>query len=365
MSYKVKIYGAGSIGNHLANASRHLGWDVDICDVDADALTRTKDEIYPSRYGQWDEGINLYTNDDAPKGGYDLICIGTPPDSHISLAMAALEENPRAIQIEKPLCGPDMTGAQAFLDQAKDQGVMVFIGYDHVVGEAAAFARDKIKGLKDISTIDVEFREYWGGIFAAHPWLDGPHDTYLGFWKRGGGAAGEHSHAINLWQDFALAAGVGRVVEVNAMVDYVSDDKVDYDRLALLNLKTESGLIGRVVQDVVTQPPRKWARIQAAGEYVEWHCGYEPNRDAVKWSGDDTREQMFSKTRPDDFIREMKEIEAAMEGGMDGAAQSSLAIERGLDTMMVVAAVHKSHETKRTVRIDYSKGYIPEALSLV
>jgi phosphoglycerate dehydrogenase-like enzyme len=30
--YNVKILGAGSIGNHLANASRRLGWNVTLCD---------------------------------------------------------------------------------------------------------------------------------------------------------------------------------------------------------------------------------------------------------------------------------------------------------------------------------------------
>ena len=45
---KVKIIGAGSIGNHLAHASRSLGWQVDICDIDSRALVRTKEMIYPS-----------------------------------------------------------------------------------------------------------------------------------------------------------------------------------------------------------------------------------------------------------------------------------------------------------------------------
>ena len=44
-----------------------------------------------------------------------------------------------------------------------------------------------------LQTLDVEFREYWGGIFEAHPWLNGPQDSYLGFWKRGGGAWGTFS----------------------------------------------------------------------------------------------------------------------------------------------------------------------------
>jgi prephenate dehydrogenase len=46
----VKIYGAGSIGNHLAYACRSKGWNVLICDVDKEALECTKSEIYPSRY---------------------------------------------------------------------------------------------------------------------------------------------------------------------------------------------------------------------------------------------------------------------------------------------------------------------------
>ncbi len=70
-------------------------------------------------------------------------------------------------------------------------------------------------------TLVAEFREHWGGIFSAHPWLSGPSDTYLGFWRRGGGASGEHSHAMNIFQFFAHALGAGRVTEVTALLDYV------------------------------------------------------------------------------------------------------------------------------------------------
>ena len=55
----VKIFGAGSIGNHLAHASRKIGWDVSICDLDPEALKRTRNEIYPGRYGEWDDNISL------------------------------------------------------------------------------------------------------------------------------------------------------------------------------------------------------------------------------------------------------------------------------------------------------------------
>ena len=56
----VKIYGAGSIGNHMANASRAIGMKVDVVDIDEAALNRMKCDIYPSRYGAWDENISLH-----------------------------------------------------------------------------------------------------------------------------------------------------------------------------------------------------------------------------------------------------------------------------------------------------------------
>ena len=42
MSYSVKIYGAGSIGNHYTNQYVGRGWRVSIYDKDQKALLRTK-----------------------------------------------------------------------------------------------------------------------------------------------------------------------------------------------------------------------------------------------------------------------------------------------------------------------------------
>lgn len=361
---RVKVFGAGSIGNHLSQAARTMGWEVHLCDIDPAALDRTKTSIYPGRYGSWDESIRLHVAAEAPRGNFDLIFIGTPPDSHMRLALDAVDEKPRAILIEKPLCGPGLEGADELVVRAKAAGVACFVGYDHVVGAACVRVDELIdqKVAGQIETLDVEIREHWGGIFGAHPWLDGPADTYLGFWRTGGGACGEHSHGINLWQHFATRMGAGRVTEVTATIDYVTTDKVDYDRLCLANLRTENGLTGRLVQDVVTKPPRKWARIQGTDGYVEWHCGYKPGADAAVWSGagrNERVEEVFSKTRPDDFIAELRHIDAALAG--DPAA-SPLAMTRGMDTMLVIAAAHKSAQERRTVRIDYGKGYVPAAL---
>ena len=99
---KVKIYGAGSIGNHLSRAFRTIGYEVFVCDTDKAALERMKNEIYPSRYGAWDDNIKLFINEDMPKQKYDFVVMGTPPESHTSIALKCLDDGDTNILIEKP-----------------------------------------------------------------------------------------------------------------------------------------------------------------------------------------------------------------------------------------------------------------------
>ena len=76
----------------MAYACRNKGWDVTVCDRDDDALTRMKNDIYPSRYGEWDESIKLSRNTSEIQAEYfDVVIIGTPPESHVSLALKELK----------------------------------------------------------------------------------------------------------------------------------------------------------------------------------------------------------------------------------------------------------------------------------
>ena len=65
---KVKIFGAGSIGNHLTQAACRMGWLVDVVDPDEKALVRMRDKIYPGRYGIWGNAIEQYVSGEEPKG---------------------------------------------------------------------------------------------------------------------------------------------------------------------------------------------------------------------------------------------------------------------------------------------------------
>jgi predicted dehydrogenase len=229
----------------------------------------------------------------------------------------------------------------------------------------AAVARIKTGALGNVQTLVAEFREYWGGIFAAHPWLSGPKDSYLGFWERGGGASGEHSHAMNIWQFFAHALGVGRVAEVNALLDYDNSGGCAYDRICQLHVRTEKGLPGSIIQDVVTEPSRKWARVQGSKGFLEWHVNYRKDEDRIFFgaSGEPVQATGFSKKRPDDFKGEIDHVERLL-NHEDVPDQSPIHLHRGLETMLVVAAAHLSARAKRPVSIDYSKGWTEKALSL-
>jgi predicted dehydrogenase len=366
--YKVIIYGAGSIGNHLAHACRDKGWDVLMTDIDPEALKRTREDIYPSRYGRWDSAIRLRGMDALPNEHFDVVIIGTPPDTHVRLATQVLENSsPGVLLIEKSLCNPSLEGVQKILEFQKATGSFVAVGYNHTLTENSSRAAQILKQnlIGDPVTISARFREYWGGIFTAHPWLSGPKDSYLGFFERGGGASGEHSHAINIWQHFAHLIGVGRIVEVSAAMDMVSDGVVNYDRICLMNVKTESGLVGDIVQDVVTEPPQKALRIQGTKGFLEWFVNFKGGHDAVHYRDGkgEVREELIQKTRPDDFKGEINHIEQILNGG--DRAGSPISVERGLDTMLVIAAAHMSYRHKRSVRINYDRGYTSEAIELL
>jgi predicted dehydrogenase len=360
----IKIIGAGSIGNHLANAARSHDWDVTLTDIDPAALQRSRESIYPQRYGAWDEQIQLKDTREAMNDVADVVFIGTPPDSHMKIAMAVLDAAaPRALVIEKPLCGPDLAGCEELWQRTRKAGIFAGVGYNHTLGANTVVAERALAAgtIGAVSTLSARTREHWGGIFKAHPWLAGPADSYLGYWARGGGATGEHSHGINIWQHFAHRIGAGKVVEVSATMDMVHDGNTEYDRLALISLKTSEGLVGDVIQDVVTAPAQKSVRIQGHDGFIEWRVNHSPNVDAViTGNGDKANEPaLLPKTRADDFKAEIAHLADVLDGRAEG---SPIALERGLDTMMVIAAAFKSHQTGRRVAIDWRTGYRPEAL---
>lgn len=354
MSFSVQILGAGSIGNHLAHACRGQDLAVTISDVDPAALERTRTDIYPSRYGAWDDAIRLALPQAVAGETFDAVIVGTPPDSHMRLALEALGRKvpPRVLLIEKPLCTPGLEHCETLVEQARATGTRVLVGYNHTLTPHTVHAAQWLgeTPLGAVQTLHAQVREHWRGIFGAHPWLAGPQDSYLGFTERGGGALAEHSHGINIFQHFARLTGQGEVVEVSAMLDMVETGGARYDRVAQLSVRLESGLVGLIVQDVVTEPALKQVRVQGAQGFLEWTVNAEPGADALRlWTrAGGERAQRFAKTRPDDFRPEAQHLCAVLQ---DPAAASPIDLRCGLATMRVIAAAVESSRSGACVRV--------------
>ncbi|GJL81746.1 MAG: hypothetical protein DHS20C01_13800 [marine bacterium B5-7] len=335
-----------------------------ICDPDDDALSRTKDSIYPQRYGAWDNEIVLCNPPDAASKPCDLVIIGTPPDSHIPIALDLLNNHkhlPKIILIEKPLCGPGLEGCDELQQLSREKGVLVCVGYNHVLSRITEIATEYICSgcLGDPQTIVVNWVEHWGGIFGAHPWLAGPSDSYLGFSQKGGGACAEHSHGINIWQHFAHLLNAGRISTISSVMDREKNAQVDFDRIVQMNVVTENGLVGYIVQDVVTQPAIKLLRIQGSDGALEWQINKDSSHDSVRlWRDNEWQETLVAKSRPDDFAGEIDHIEKLLQSR---AENSPISLQRGLETMMVVSAAHYSAQQMRSLKINYNSRLTPDS----
>ena len=305
---KARIFGAGSIGNHLSNALRELKYEIEVIDIDQSALLRMKNEIYPSRYGKWDEKIILL---DKPSEEFvDIEIIGTPPDTHANILLKRLEEkNARYWLVEKPFTIPSISHIKDLENKLTKFRNSIFIGYNHSVSPAFI---DFINDLKNISLpqkISCSWEEHWGGIFKAHPWLDGPQDSYLGFKNRGGGALMEHSHGLHLliilFEIFNL-----EINNINPLI--LMDNKNNYDRKTCLSFDFKnSDLHSFYSTDVISKNVNKALIIETEKEILSLVFGTDDGTSdtLIKKTKSGEVIKKYKKTRADDFICEMKLID--------------------------------------------------------
>jgi predicted dehydrogenase len=324
-----KVVGAGSIGNHLTHALRTLGVQVTIADVDSEALERTRNVIYPERYGAFDEAITLAHPNEIGDRSFDICVIGTPPDTHLALAAAELRRGNRAVLFEKPL-GPR--------------------GQEGLSG----FVRSQDEALGSLVSVSGRMREDWSGILKAHPWLADATESYLGHTERGGGALYEHSHATDFALFIAHALGAGRPETVAAELDVVEHDTGSYDREARLAITTSSGIPVDVVQDLFTWPAEKSLVATFTNGSLRWEMHSDHDLVRVSINGKDDETVSFSKTRPDDFLPEMTHVVGLLESNQTDV--SPLDLSEALYTSWTLEAAMVSHETGHTAPVRHDAG---------
>ena len=182
----ILIFGAGSIGNHMAYACRKLGLSVHITDIDPDALIRMKKKIYPKRYEKWDNKINILNINEINKINipFELIIVGTPPETHFNLCKFIKDNlKYKKILIEKPIINYSNKNINALKKICKND--LVFCGYNHSISPAFLYFVRKISLVRKIKSVQVNWCEGWKGILNAHYWLKNEFDSYLGDYKKG------------------------------------------------------------------------------------------------------------------------------------------------------------------------------------
>lgn len=346
-----KVIGAGSIGNHLTHALRNLGVQVTIVDVDKDALERTRNVIYPERYGSFDTSITLTHPDDVGDTSFDLCVIGTPPDSHVEIATRELTLGHRALLIEKPLASPGVDILRQFASLVQESSTRVLVAYNQrLKHNTTAFLELARKNdLGNLVSISGRMREDWAGILKAHPWLSDATKSYLGHTSRGGGALYEHSHAVDFALFIAHELGQGRPTTVEARLDTVEHDTGTYDKEAALTITMASGLTVTVVQDLFTWPADKSLDAVFSSGELRWEMHGDHDTVRMSSTGSDSFITEFPKTRPDDFLPEIAHVIELLTLEVDEV--SPLDFSQALYTSWTLEAALASHESGAPVVI--------------
>ena len=308
MNKKILIFGAGSIGNHMAYANLKLKNDVVVTDIDPKALERMKFQIFPKRYGKWNNKIKLVRYEEIfKKEIYDLIIIGTPPKTHLNILKKIVNSSIlyKKILIEKPLSSyPENLNQLKKINKNN-----IFIGYNHSVSKSFEyFIKLLTKKRKNINNILINWKESFKGILGAHNWLKDEFDSYLGYSKNGGGAIQEHSHALHL----------AHVIEKELKINFI---KKKYNKLFYKNNKNlydnfaQIFFISRKINinleiDLITYPPEKKIVAILDGGKISWIHNYDKGADAVIVENNFFNKKviLFKKNRSTEFESEIKHI---------------------------------------------------------
>lgn len=339
---KARIFGAGSIGNHLSHALRNFDYEVEVIDIDEKALYRMQNDIYPTRYGAWDEKIKLYTK---PSSDFvDLEIIGTPPDTHGEILIKRLEsQKARCWLVEKPFTIPSLRYIVELKEKISFYKDRIFVGYNHSISRSFLELISEIN-VKNLPTkISCSWLEHWGGIFKAHPWLNGPSDSYLGFKNRGGGALLEHSHGLHLllilFDKYNLT-----IKSINKSI--LMDKENNYDKKTYVFFEFKNHDFPAIYNtDVITNQVSKTLIIESKNETFTLIFGSDNgNSDTyIKKDNFSETKKIFKKNRADDFIQEIKYIDYFLKNNKEIESLKNIHCDYGLKVASVCANIFESN----------------------
>ena len=310
MKKKVLIFGSGSIGTHHTNAAISLDCDVYVTDKKFSQLQNMKDNIYPQRYGHWNNQINLipYKQVFLLKYYFDLVIIGVPPKNHLPLIKLCEKYLKfKKILVEKPLCVYNQNFS--FLNYGKLKN-KVFCGFNHSISPSFLFflyvVKKKLINKKPRVNINIEWKESFDLILKAHPWIKSIRDSYLSNYKIGGGVCHEYSHAIHLFIIFKEILFNNNSPKFKKKIKFKKAGKFKYDNDLQLTYYDKFKTLNLFINSKNDPAVKKIDINQNEKKFLIWNRLIEKKKEICSIYAPKKKNIVFSTNRRMDFINELK-----------------------------------------------------------
>lgn len=302
---RIGIVGAGSVGIHYARAWSKAGAEVTLFDNSRSALERLEETWFRRYSTSLPSTIStLADKNQFLENQFNLVIIGTPPDSHLEVFLSVHSRMPDIfVEVQKPFLPPNPQHISEFFEfwSPENRDSRLVSGYNYRFSTSFQFLLQLLKSKDEIAEcIDVIWQESWQGPLSAHPWLKSIEDSYLGHTIRGGGAGFEHSHGFELALATWLQLGYGKFDEYKSGFDF--NEGNSWDSIFRFEAKnSQSNVQLKVTQSALEGPAKKIISVKTRSG-LEVSLNFASSQDELVVNALGRSEVFcFGKNREEDF----------------------------------------------------------------
>ena len=328
--YTFAIIGGGSIGTRHARNLKTLGQKaVQIIEPDSSHA----DELIAA-------GFEVQGDIDAAYASkVDAVLVCSPTINHLEHTRAAVEAG-KHVFVEKPI-SHTMQGVDELVEAVLNAGIISLVGFNMRFRDGFKRAKQILdsgglgKALAARANASYYLPHY-------HPDKD-YRQRYQAQKKLGGGVVLDDIHELDY-----LSALFGRVTDVFAYVDRLSDLEIDTEDFAAITLKHESGVITQLQLDFLQRVYRR--QLEITGSEATLTLDHNTGEIRVYGSGDHqftVFPQKMGVEVNQMYLNEMAHFIACLDGTETPIADLSV----GRDVLRVAMAVFESSETGKVVRL--------------
>lgn len=328
--FKIIVIGAGSAGRRHIENLLSLGADVSVFRY----RSELSDELM-SRYG-----IKAFKSlDEAIDSGFDSVVIANRTDLHIPVALAAARRGLH-LYIEKPLSN-NLIGVDELYRTVQEQSLVVEI--DCIMRLHPGLKLIK-QFLQECVIGKVYFARACVGQFLPK-WRPNQdyRDSYSAKSAHGGGVLFDLIHELDY-----LYWWFGKVLDVSAFLDHVSDLEIETEDVAQLLLRFESGVVAQVQMDYLSPFYRRACEIVGSKGIITWD--YNSGKVMLRVQGKEEPEfftQPINFERNSMFIDHMNHFLNIIQNG----GKPFVSLDDGIEVLKLALAARKSSKDRITVRL--------------